>query len=129
MYDVSPGSGAPSTPPSTQRPQPREEKEIDPEMNVYPPSVAGYEDILDEFKEQIASMLKEAEECREKLTAEQAMQLGLEQIPGASVSDVTQMIVTEYGYYVTVVYQNMKYKFAIDAYSGAFRSWYAEPIG
>lgn len=129
MYDVSPGSGAPSTPPSTQRPQPREEKEIDPEMNVYPPSVAGYEDILDEFKEQIASMLKEAEECREKLTAEQAMQLGLEQIPGASVSDVTQMIATEYGYYVTVVYQNMKYKFAIDAYSGAFRSWYAESIG
>ena len=45
------------------------------------------------------------------------------------MGDVTQMIATEYGYYVTVVYQNMKYKFAIDAYSGAFRSWYAEPIG
>ena len=128
MYDVSPGSGSPSNPSSTQRPQPREENEIDPDMNVYPSSVAGYEDILDKFKEQIASMLKEAEEYREKLTAEQAMQLGLEQIPGASVSDVTQMIVTEYGYYVTVVYQKVKYQFSVDAYSGSFRSWHAKPI-
>ena len=128
MYDVSPGSGSPSNPSSTQRPQPREENEIDPDMNVYPSSVAGYEDILDKFKEQIASILKEAEECREKLTAEQAMQLGLEQIPGASVSDVTQMIVTEYGYYVTVVYQKVKYQFSVDAYSGSFRSWHAQPI-
>lgn len=128
MYDVSPSSGSPSNPSSTQRPQPREENEIDPEMNVNPSSVAGYEDILDKFKEQIASMLKEAGECREKLTAEQAMQLGLEQIPGASVSDVTQMIVTEYGYYVTVVYQKMKYQFSVDAYSGSFRLWHAQPI-
>ena len=67
------------------------------------------------------------------ITAEQAKALALAQVPGASDSDI-QYFKTDHDdgrteYEGKIIYDNMVYEFEIDAYSGAIRSWEAEPIG
>lgn len=67
------------------------------------------------------------------LTEEQAKELALAQVPGASSGDI-QKFKTDYDdgrmeYEGKIVYDGMEYEFEIDAYSGAFRSWEAEPAG
>lgn len=67
------------------------------------------------------------------ITEEKAKELALAQIPGATVDDILKFEVdyengrTEYE--GKVVYDGMKYEFEIDGYSGAIRSWEAEPAG
>lgn len=67
------------------------------------------------------------------ITAEEAKALALAQVPGASDSDF-QYFKTDYDdgrteYEGKIIYNNMVYEFEIDAYSGAIRSWEAEPMG
>ena len=66
------------------------------------------------------------------ITAEQARQLVLSRVPGASDADIREFE-TDYDdgalqYEGTLLYNSMKYEFEIDAYSGFFREWSAEPF-
>ena len=65
------------------------------------------------------------------ISAEDAKALALEQVPGASASDILEFE-TDYDdgrveYEGTIYYSGMKYEFEIDGYSGTIRSWEAEP--
>ena len=64
------------------------------------------------------------------LTAEQAKELALAQVPGATAQDIWEFE-TDYDdgrleYEGKILYNSMEYEFEIDGYSGAFRSWEAE---
>lgn len=65
------------------------------------------------------------------ITEADAKKLALAQVPGAAESDIYKFK-TDYDdgrmeYEGTIVYDGMEYEFEIDAYSGAIRSWEAEP--
>ena len=66
------------------------------------------------------------------ISEEKARKLALEQVPGASVSDIFEFEVDlDDGimeYEGKIIYQGMEYEFEIDAYSGAIRSWETEPL-
>jgi len=66
------------------------------------------------------------------ISASRAKQLALAQVPGASERDIHEFEVDNddgrIEYEGKIYYNNMEYEFEIDAYSGAFRSWEAEPI-
>ena len=66
------------------------------------------------------------------ITAEQAQQIALAEVPGASVSDIWEFEVDmddgRLEYEGTIYYSGMEYEFTIDGYSGAIRSWDAESI-
>ena len=67
-----------------------------------------------------------------KISEEKAKELALAQVPGASESDIYEFEmdlddgVMEYE--GKIIYSGMEYEFEIDAYSGAIRSWEAEPL-
>lgn len=66
------------------------------------------------------------------ITAEQAQQLALAQVPGASESDIWKFK-TDHDdgmllYEGEIIYNGMEYEFEIDAYSGFIREWSAEPF-
>ena len=66
------------------------------------------------------------------ITAEQARQLILARVPGASDADIREFE-TDYDdgvlqYEGELLYNGMKYEFEIDAYSGSVREWSAEPF-
>ncbi len=61
------------------------------------------------------------------ITADQAKEIALEQVPGATVSDIYEFE-TDYDdgrleYEGTIWYDGVKYEFTIDGYSGAIREW------
>lgn len=64
------------------------------------------------------------------ITAEQAQQLALDQVPGAAATDI-QKFETDYDdgalrYKGKILYDGMEYEFEIDAYSGLIHEWSAE---
>jgi len=64
------------------------------------------------------------------ISEQEAMELALSQVPGASKNDIVEFE-TDYDdgrteYEGKIRYNGMEYEFEIDAYSGAFRSWEAE---
>ena len=66
------------------------------------------------------------------LTADQAKEKALSQVPGATVSDIWEFE-TDYDdgrlqYEGKIYYNGMEYEFEIDGYSGAIRSWDAESM-
>lgn len=66
------------------------------------------------------------------LTADQAKEKALSQVPGATVSDIREFE-TDYDdgrlqYEGKIYYNGMEYEFEIDGYSGAIRSWDAESM-
>lgn len=67
------------------------------------------------------------------ITEQEAMELALAQVPGASMDDIWEFETDhEDGrieYEGKIRYDGMEYEFEIDAYSGAFRSWEAELMG
>ncbi|MCI8890427.1 MAG: hypothetical protein HFH34_03590 [Eubacterium sp.] len=70
---------------------------------------------------------------RDSMISEQkAKELALAQVPGAKVEDILEFETDhEDGrvqYEGKIFYEGMQYEFEIDAYSGAFRSWEAEPL-
>ena len=57
--------------------------------------------------------------------------IALAKVPGATADDVRLHLDNDDGrllYEGTIIYQNMKYEFEIDAYSGAIREWDAESV-
>ncbi len=67
-----------------------------------------------------------------ELTADEAKALALAQVPGAKTSDIREFEVDyddgRLEYEGKIYYNGMEYEFEIDGYSGAIRSWEAEPI-
>lgn len=66
------------------------------------------------------------------ITADQAKEKALAQVPGATVSDIREFE-TDYDdgrlqYEGTIFYDGMEYEFEIDGYSGAIRNWEAESM-
>ena len=69
----------------------------------------------------------------QSITADQAKQKALSQVPGATVKDIYQFE-TDYDdgrlqYEGEILYNGMKYEFQIDGHSGSIQEWEAEPFG
>ncbi|MBC8546644.1 PepSY domain-containing protein [Clostridiaceae bacterium NSJ-31] len=67
------------------------------------------------------------------ISEQKAKELALSQVPGATANDILEFEVDHddgrMEYEGKILYDGMEYEFEIDAYSGAIRSWEAEPIG
>ena len=78
------------------------------------------------------SAMPPASDGDSKISAQKAKELALAQVPGAGLDDILEFETDhEDGriqYEGKIVYEGMEYEFEIDAYSGAFRSWEAEPF-
>ena len=65
------------------------------------------------------------------ITADQAKQIALAEVPGATESDIYEFEVDRddgrIEYEGSIYYDGTEYEFTIDGYSGAIRSWEAEP--
>lgn len=65
------------------------------------------------------------------ITADQARQIALAEVPGATVNDIYEFELDRddgrLEYEGTIYYNGMEYEFTIDGYSGAIRSWDVEP--
>ena len=65
------------------------------------------------------------------ITADQARQIALAEVPGATVNDIYEFELDRddgrLEYEGTIYYNGMEYEFTIDGYSGAIRRWEAEP--
>lgn len=66
------------------------------------------------------------------ITAEQARQIVLARVPGATAANIREFK-TDYDdgalkYEGEIIYNGMEYEFEVDAYSGLVREWSAEPI-
>lgn len=109
------------------------------EVEFYTPDYQEYDYEIDAQTGDIISYDYDAErytpsnqESGNNITAEQAKDLALAQVPGSTASDIVEFE-TDYEdgrteYEGKIIYDGMKYEFEIDAYSGSFRSWEAEPI-
>lgn len=67
-----------------------------------------------------------------EITAAEAKTLALEQVPGATETDIVEFETDRddgrISYEGKIYYNGMEYEFEIDGYSGSIRSWEAEPI-
>lgn len=65
------------------------------------------------------------------ITSDKAKEIALGQVPGASARNIVKFEVDyddgRLEYEGKIIYNNMEYEFEIDGYSGAIRSWDAEP--
>lgn len=65
-----------------------------------------------------------------EISAQRAKEIALKQVPGAAEADIrefkTDLDDGRLEYEGKIIYNEMKYKFEIDGYSGAIRSWEAE---
>ena len=69
----------------------------------------------------------------QSITADQAKEKALSQVPGATASDIYDFE-ADYDdgriqYEGKIIYNGMKYEFEIDGYSGSIREWESEPAG
>lgn len=69
----------------------------------------------------------------QSITAEQAKEKALSQVPGATASDIYEFK-ADYDdgriqYEGKIIYNGMEYEFEIDGYSGSIREWDSEPVG
>lgn len=99
-------------------------KEYDYEIDAYAGTVVSYDYDAENYRPQPSNS--------NAITVEQAKQLALAQVPGATDSDVRKME-TDYDdgilrYEGEILYNGMEYEFEIDAYSGLIREWSAEPF-
>ena len=66
------------------------------------------------------------------ITADQAKEIALAEVPGATSSDIYEFEVDRddgrIEYEGKIIYNNVEYEFTIDGYSGAIREWDAEPF-
>ena len=100
-------------------------KEYDYEIDAYSGDVISYD-----FDAE--SAIHPASDGDNMISVQKAKELALAQVPGAELSDILEFETDhEDGrtqYEGKIVYEGMEYEFEIDAYSGAFRSWEAEPF-
>ncbi len=102
--------------------------EYDYEIDAYTGEVLSY----DYDAESVNSSFTDPANEDSRISQQEAVSLALAQVPGASESDILEFETdTEDGrteYQGKIIYDGMEYEFEIDAYSGAFRSWEAEPL-
>lgn len=108
------------------------------EVEFYAGSYTEYDYEIDAYTGDVISFGQETEGAASSsggsmITEEKAKELALAQVPGAVAGDI-QKFKLDYDdgraeYEGTIIYNGMEYEFEIDAYSGAFRSWEAEPAG
>ena len=67
-----------------------------------------------------------------EITREEAQRIALEKVPGATAEDIYEFSVDyddgRLEYEGKIFYDGVEYEFEIDGYSGAIRSWEAEPV-
>lgn len=108
------------------------------EVEFYTQDQVEYDYEIDASTGEVISYDYEVEGCLSgdssgsAITEEQAKELALTQVPGASTEDIREFK-TDYEdgrieYEGKIIYDDMKYEFEIDGYSGAIRSWEAEPV-
>ncbi|MCX4307880.1 MAG: PepSY domain-containing protein [Acetatifactor sp.] len=99
-------------------------KEYDYEINAYTGEIIDFDYDAESYAPQT--------ESSGAITPEQAKQLAIDKVPGASKSDIREFktdsddgIVLYEG---EIVYEGIEYEFEIDADSGTFQEWSAEPF-
>ena len=99
-------------------------QEYDYEIDAYTGAVSSFDFDAENYSPQ--------PQGSDTLTAEEAQQLALAQVPGASVSDIREFKLDDDDgtllYEGEIIYNNTEYEFEIDAYSGFIREWSAEPL-
>ncbi len=99
-------------------------EEYDYEIDAYTGAVISFDYDAEYYSPQTGSS--------STITAEQAQQLALAQVPGATQSDMWEFEIDDDDgillYEGKIIYNNMEYEFEIDAYSGFIREWSAEPF-
>lgn len=109
------------------------------EMEFYVSDGSSYDYEIDAYTGEVVSFDYDAKTQAiqdaskdSRMTEQEAMELALAQVPGASRSDIREFETdSEDGrteYEGKIRYDGMEYEFEIDAYSGAFRSWEAEQM-
>lgn len=109
------------------------------EMEFYVSDGSSYDYEIDAYTGEVVSFDYDAKTQAiqdaskdSRMTEQEAMELALAQVPGASRSDIREFETdSEDGrieYEGKIRYDGMEYEFEIDAYSGAFRSWEAEQL-
>lgn len=100
-------------------------KEYDYEINAKTGEVISY----DYDAESYAS---NNQVVNEKISLEQAKEIALKQVPGATISDIKHIEVDledgKIEYDGKIIYNNLEYEFSIDGYSGAIRSWEVDNV-
>lgn len=109
------------------------------EVEFYTDGNKEYDYDIDAFTGEVISYDYDAESVSlpstdggSRISEQEAKELALSQVPGASERDIREFE-TDYDdgrteYEGKIVYNGMEYEFEIDGYSGAFRSWEAEPL-
>lgn len=95
--------------------------EYDYEINAQTGAIIGMDADAENYTAQTGSVVSE----------ETVKQTVLAKVPGASESNLRMRLETDDGrqqYEGTIVYDEMKYEFEVDAYSGAIREWDAESV-
>ena len=101
-------------------------KEYDYEIDAYTGEVISYDYDAEDYTPSGSS------DDRVMITEEEAKELALARVSGASASDIREFEIdyddgrTEYE--GSIIYNGMEYEFEIDAYSGAFLNWEEEPV-
>lgn len=109
------------------------------EMEFYVSDGSSYDYEIDAYTGEVVSFDYDAKTQAiqdaskdSRMTEQEAIELALAQVPGASRSDIREFKTdSEDGrteYEGKIRYDGMEYEFEIDAYSGAFRSWEAEQL-
>ena len=99
-------------------------KEYDYEINAETGEIISYDYDAEYYTDASAS--------NGKISAEEAKNIALSQVPGATAEDIYEFE-TDYDdgrleYEGKIYYSSAEYEFSIDGYSGAIRSWEYEPI-
>ena len=109
------------------------------DVEFYTADYKEYDYEIDAYTGEVVSFDYDAEHYSQTntsggtMTADEAKELALSQVPGATASDIREFE-TDYDdgrteYEGKIVYDGMEYEFEIDGYSGAIRNWESEPVG
>ncbi len=99
--------------------------EYDYEVDAYTGDIVSFDYDIENYTPPTSGSNKE-------ITAEEAKNIAISQVPGSTTSDIYEFEVDyddgRLEYEGKIYYGNMEYEFEIDGYSGAIRSWEAESI-
>lgn len=107
-------------------------KEYDYEIDAATGTVVKY-DYDAEYSIPNQSSGGQSSQSSQGITADQAKEKALSQVPGATTSDIYGFK-ADYDdgriqYEGKIIYNGMEYEFEIDGYSGSIREWESEPVG
>ena len=104
-------------------------KEYDYEINASTGEIISYDYDAENFN---SSNTNNSQSNKTEITADEAKNIALSQVPGATVENISEFEVDyddgRLEYEGKIYYSEMEYEFSIDGYSGAIRSWESESI-